>query len=289
MSHFSNLPSRKRPAALAVRQKPALSKEAFQRWQNFISERTGVFICEGKAYLFENRLLPLLQDFGCRDLDHLYQKALADKSTALVSSIIEVMTTHETSFFRDRWAFELLGDLVDRFIAEGKRDLQVWSAACSTGEEPFSIAMTFKRALEAGRHFRPHILASDIAEKTLQTAMLGSYHHLGSHIRPDEVSRYFTEIGGTWHVNEDLRTMVQFQHLNLMDVEPHLGCFDVVFCRNVAIYFNIEVRRRFFDRLAEVLPRGGVLIIGASESLCNVTKRFQRQEYKGHFYYRRAS
>lgn len=266
--------------------------EEFRQWAGYIENSTGIVLDEGKAYLLESRLGPLLEELGCADYAQLLRRVRGDAGGGLASRVVDAVTTHETSFFRDRHPFELLAhkilpDCLERSRNNGTAALRIWSVASSTGQEAYSIAMVIKDFLGDLRRLNVRILASDISEQSLRTASSGWYtrYELSRGLTSAHLRRHFSRKGEGWQINDELRAMVLFQRINLQEPPDGLGTFDVIFCRNVAIYFSQEGRRRLFQRLAGFLRRPGALILGSTESLVGIGSGFTRNEFGGKVYY----
>lgn len=251
-------------------------------------EHSGVLIPREKSYLFENRLRPLLRRFQCASLDALLARAVGDEDAEVTGAVIELMTTHETSFYRDPPAFVALAAELERLYQAGKTEIAIWSAACSTGEEPYSIAFVVDQFRRRRPRVKINILASDIADETLARAREGAYFSLGSYLPNEYEGRYFTRRERRWVVVDNIRNMVQFEHFNLLDVKRRGRTFDIIFCRNVALYFPDDIRLPFFHDLAGCLKPEGMLIVGSSESMYRATTRYHRARHGDFFYYRRA-
>lgn len=241
-----------------------------------------------KSYLFQNRLRPLLRRYQCDSLEALFARAVGEDDPELIGAVIEHMTTHETSFYRDPAAFVALAAEFERLYLAGKQEINVWSAACSTGEEPYSIAFVVDQFRRRRPRATINILASDIADETLTRARAATYFNLGSYLPNEYEGRYFTRRERRWVVVENIRNMVQFEHFNLLDVKQRGRTFDIIFCRNVALYFPDEIRLPFFNDLADCLNSEGMLIVGSSESMYRATTRYHRARHGDFFYYRRA-
>ncbi len=277
---------------------PPITKEELQLLAKLVFDNSGISLDQEKGYLLETRLRPLLGTHGFATLLELYHRATAEPSGQLTKQIIEAMTTNETFFFRDNTPFELLRnkiipDLIDRRTAaghgrRGKIPIRIWSAACSTGQEVYSIAMTLMEMLgELGR-YDLYILGSDIADKVVAQASYGKYNQfemergLPLHYR----NRYFVSLGAEGGMKDEVRGLVQFRTMNLMKPFPDLGGkFDVIFCRNVAIYFNPPDKARLFQKIARVLQPDGAFIVGGSETLAGIAPDFESRNYlQGIFY-----
>lgn len=273
-----------------------ITVEEIQILSQLIFDLSGLHLGKDKGYLLETRLNPLLSSLGCTTFTHLHAKAKADNSGQIHHKIVEAMTTNETFFFRDNTPFELLRnkiipDLIDRrasFFRDAKIPIRIWSAACSTGQEVYTIAMTLVEILGNLSRYDIYILGTDIADKVITQASYGKYNQfemergLPLHYR----KRYFSQLGTDWRINDEIRSLAQFRKLNLMKPFPDLGGkFDVIFCRNVAIYFNQPDKIKLFQKIARVLQPDGALIVGGSETLSGIAPDFESRNYvKGIFY-----
>jgi chemotaxis protein methyltransferase CheR len=256
-----------------------LDQELFAEWQQLIADWIGIQLLPEKSYLVADRLQPLLARYGCGNLKGLIKHARVDPR--LRHEIIERMTTHETHFFRDPGAFGGFKLLLQQRFGGKPAGVRIFSAGCSSGEEAYSIAIT---AHEVG--VPAQILAVDIASKTLEKARAGYYRDLERKIEPHLLQTYFQLKDSGWQADPSLRAAIRFACLNLLDeqalAEEH---FDVIFCRYVGIYFNAEVRRRLIYRLVDHLSPGGVLIVGASESITGMADLLKRHRIEGLTYY----
>jgi chemotaxis protein methyltransferase CheR len=255
----------------------------------------GILIDQSKAYLLENRLRPLLEEFQCHSYGELYEYAQRDVSWRMQQRIIDSISTKETSFFRDQAPFELLKfkllpDYLDRVrdtVNDAGPCLSIWSAACATGQEVYSIAMTLKDLPINLSHYRITVLGTDISDAAITQASYGCYNkvEMARGLPPDKIARYFQVVGSQWRVKDELRALVSFRRLNLLEPLHGFGTFDLIFCRNVAIYFNQRDRVRLFERLSEHLHPAGALLIGSTESLQGVTTRYIRKVYHNTTFY----
>jgi chemotaxis protein methyltransferase CheR len=248
--------------------------------RRLLHERSGLVLAADKQYLVESRLLPVARRAGLGGLAELVQELRSARAEALMVDVVEAMTTNESFFFRDKVPFQHFRDTVIPKLMTARaaqRRIRIWCAASSTGQEPYSLAMSLKEmgGLVAG--WRIEILATDLSNEVLEKAKAGIYSQF-------EVQRglpitllvkYFTQIGDTWQIAPDIRAMVQFRPLNLIRDFVHLGVFDVVFCRNVLIYFNQETKTRVLDRLARVVEHDGYLVLGAAETVVGLTESFK--------------
>ncbi|HEX7511029.1 MAG TPA: protein-glutamate O-methyltransferase CheR [Chitinivibrionales bacterium] len=274
----------------------ALSDAEFKQFRDFIEKSCGISLGDEKAYLVENRLVGLLTETGAATFGELYRKAVNEPQLGLRDKIVDAMTTNETSWFRDLYPFSIFENTIlkqfTQEIASGKRKrIRIWCAACSTGQEPYSLAMTLQ---EFSRKVSPQVLqcteiiATDISPSVLFLAIAGRYDQISmSRGMPQELrDRYFTNSGKVWLLNDKIRKMVTFKKLNLQDDFAQLGVFDVVFCRNVLIYFSESFKRRLFERFAGLLNSGGIFFLGASESVSNYSNRFIMVQDNKHIYYK---
>jgi len=262
---------------------------------SYVYDLCGILLDQSKAYLLESRLGPLLKEFQCTNYRALYDKARSDPSKNISNRIVDAICTGETSFFRDTLPFELLQckllpealDRITHSAPGAPPTLSIWSAACSTGQEAYSIAMTLKACPLALQRHRITILGTDISDTAITQASSGRYNkvEIARGLTPDKISRYFDTVDTYWRVKDELRALVSFRKLNLLEPLVGLGKFDIIFCRNVAIYFSQQDRTRLFDRLADHLHPTGALVIGATESLRGVSTRYLRQVHHNTAFY----
>ncbi|MGE5707040.1 MAG: CheR family methyltransferase [Bacteroidota bacterium] len=270
-----------------------VSSEELRIIARYIHDLCGIILDESKAYLIESRLSPLMQELGCQNYQELYFKAKNDPSRLLPGRIIDAITTNETSFFRDRSPFELLKyklvpDHVDRIQATGApKSLSIWSAAASTGQEIYSIAITLSEIIPDLARWKIRLLGTDISDAAIAQASYGKYNRVEIErgLPPGHIQKYFNPQGNFWRIKDEIRAMASFQKMNLLDPVLAVGKWDIIFCRNVAIYFTPENRTKLFDRLANQLNPHGSLIIGSTESLLGVSTRYARQEYHNAVFY----
>jgi chemotaxis protein methyltransferase CheR len=268
----------------------------FQLLRDYIEKHCGIHLDESKAYLIENRLLTLMIENGCSNYIDFYQKALNDQTHTLRDKIIDAMTTNETLWLRDFspfkiFQYELLPSFLKDIISGSKKTIRIWSAACSTGQEPYSIAMIIHEFSRANPLFHPskvEIIATDISPTVLFLAKAARYDTLSiSRGLPDEFrSRYFEQNGKVWLLKDTIKNMVSFKKLNLQEDFSSLGHFDIVFCRNVLIYFSDEFKKDVLNRMASRLKPDGFLIVGASESVSNYSSIFSMLTYERALYYK---
>jgi chemotaxis protein methyltransferase CheR len=247
--------------------------------RKLLKERSGLDLSSDKQYLVESRLIPLARRAGMPGIAELVAK-IKTGSEALTSDVVEAMTTNETFFFRDKIPFDHLRETVLPALLSSRvhrRTLRIWSAASATGQEPYSIAMCLKEMGAALAGWRIEIVASDLSPSVLEKARAGIYSQFEVQrgLPIQMLVKYFTQTGELWQLNADIRAMVQHRQLNLLQDLSHLGTFDVIFCRNVLIYFDQETKAGIFERLAKVLEPDGVLALGAAESVVGISDAFK--------------
>ncbi len=251
----------------------------YEYLRKLLKERSGLDLSADKQYLIESRLLPLARKAGLSGIPELVQK-LQSGSSALITSVIEAMTTNETFFFRDKVPFDHFRDTIMPEVLKaraGRRSVRIWCAAGSTGQEPYSLAMTLKEMSAALTGWRVEIIATDLSQEVLEKAKAGVYSQFEVQrgLPIQMLMKYFKQTGETWQVNPELRAMIQHRQLNLLQDFSHLGTFDVIFCRNVLIYFDQETKINIFNRLARQIEPDGFLVLGAAETVVGLTDTFR--------------
>jgi chemotaxis protein methyltransferase CheR len=262
--------------------------------RKFLKERSGLDLSSDKQYLVESRLIPLARRAGLSGIGELVQKMKGSGSEALVSDVVEAMTTNETFFFRDRIPFESLQEIILPMMLQARasrRVLRIWCSASSTGQEPYSIAMCLKEISSRLAGWRIEILATDLSHAVLEKSKAGifSQFEVQRGLPIQMLVKHFTQVGELWQINADIRAMVQHRQLNLLQDFSHLGTFDVIFCRNVLIYFDQDTKAGIFDRLARVIETDGVLALGAAESVVGISDAFRPYPERRGFYRPNAS
>jgi chemotaxis protein methyltransferase CheR len=270
-----------------------IKPDEIQLFAKYIYEISGIHIEASKAYLIETRLGRILESENCSSYSEFHRKAKIDTTKALEKKVIDAITTNETLFFRDGNPFELLRhkilpEIIDqRLAAKIQRPIRIWSAACSTGQEVFSIAIVLKELLGSNPQYGIKLLGTDLSDAAVKQASYGSYNkfEIERGLPRDRLHLYFTPDGANWKIKDTIRSMASFQKLNLMHPFLGLGKFDIIFCRNVAIYFTLEDRKKLFSKIADALEPDGYLIIGSTESLTGVCPRFvPKRHLKSIFY-----
>jgi len=248
--------------------------------RKLLKERSGLDLSPDKQYLVESRLVPLARKASLAGISELVQKMKAGGAEALIAEVVEAMTTNETFFFRDKTPFDHLKDTMLPALLQARaarRTLRIWCAASSTGQEPYSIAMCLKEISSALAGWRIEILATDLSQAVLEKSKAGifSQFEVQRGLPIQMLVKHFTQVGELWQINADIRAMVQHRQLNLLQDFSHLGTFDVIFCRNVLIYFDQDTKAGVFDRLARVIEPDGVLVLGAAESVVGISDAFR--------------
>ena len=251
----------------------------YQFLQKLLKERSGLDLSADKQYLVESRLLPIARKLDVPGIGELTQKIKAGAED-IARQVVEAMTTNETFFFRDKIPFDHLRETILPTLLRtraSRRTLRIWSAACSTGQEPYSIAMCLKEYGVELSGWRIEIVATDLSQGVLEKSKAGmfSQFEVQRGLPIQLLVKHFRQIGDMWQINADLRAMVQFRQLNLLHDISHLGVFDVVFCRNVLIYFDQDTKTVIFKRLAKVTANDGYLALGAAETVVGLTDTFR--------------
>ncbi len=274
---------------------PKISPLEFKVLSRYLFDISRISLEEGKEYLVETRLSPILERWGFVSFSELYYRAR--RNSDLEKEIIDAISTNETYFFRDVLPFELLQykilpDLIDKRSAvyqpPKKIPIRIWSIGCSTGQELYSIVFTLdKMGLELDQ-YNLRLLGTDISNAAIAKASYAHYtkFELSRGLTPEQVGKYFDKINdNSWKVKDEFRWLIAFETHNMFDARPRQEKFDIVFCRNVGIYFSPEYRQKMFHKISQILEPDGYLIIGATESLTLTTDRFIPQKYlRGIFY-----
>ncbi|WP_409190181.1 CheR family methyltransferase [Bradyrhizobium sp. RDM4] len=251
----------------------------YEYLRKLLKERSGLDLSPDKQYLVESRLLPLARRASLPGIPDLVLK-IRNGDGRLATDVVEAMTTNETFFFRDKIPFDHLRDSIMPGLIQARaarRSLRIWSAASSTGQEAYSIAMCLKEMGAALAGWRIEIVGTDLSQEVLEKSRAGVYSQFEVQrgLPIQLLMKYFTQIGDVWQLNADVRAMVQFRQLNLLQDFSHLGTFDVIFCRNVLIYFDQDTKAVIFERMTKVLEADGTLLLGAAESVVGITDAFR--------------
>lgn len=260
----------------------------------YVERRAAIILDAEKDYLIETRLAPVMTQFKLKNLEKLVEALQANRTLGLESRVIEAMTTNETFFFRDKVPFEAFEkDVLPKLIEARKnaRKLRLWCGAASTGQEPYSIAMLLVDRFPELTQWDLTFEATDINETVLQRAREGLFkaHEVNRGLEPRLKQRFFQQKGNRWQIDERLRKMIKFSRLNLIDPWRWEEPFDVVFLRNVLIYFNVPTKQRILRRVRESMRPDAVLFLGGAETTVNIDNAFDCHRNGRKIYYSLAA
>ena len=251
----------------------SMTPDDFSFYKKFLYDKSGLALTEDKTYLLVSRLTPVSRKWNYPTLDDMtkvLRSSAADKN--MISEVIDAMTTNETLFFRDDRPFKYFKTgLVPEItkLRDAKKSLRIWSAASSTGQEPYSIAMTLLETLPGIDNWRIEILATDISDSALAQARKGEYtqFEIQRGMPIQLLWKYFKQEGATWKIADKLKSMVRFENFNLLEPMERFGTFDVIFCRNVLIYFDEPLKKKILSNLARRMAPDGYFFMGGSETV----------------------
>ncbi|MBA2398010.1 MAG: protein-glutamate O-methyltransferase CheR [Bradyrhizobium sp.] len=251
----------------------------YEYLRKLLKDHSGLDLSADKQYLIESRLLPLSRKCDLTGISELVQK-MKGGATTIVSQVVEAMTTNETFFFRDKVPFDHFRDAIMPEVLKARaarKSIRIWCAAGSTGQEPYSLAMCLKEMSAAHAGWRVEIIATDLSQEVLEKSESGIYSQFEVQrgLPIQLLVKYFKQNGELWQINADIRAMVQHRQLNLLRDFSQLGVFDVIFCRNVLIYFDQDTKVGIFERLSKILEADGVLALGAAESVVGLSDAFK--------------
>lgn len=252
----------------------------FDYLRGYLKQQSGLVLSAEKQYLIESRLLPVARKAGLASLSALVAKMKEPGQSQLCAAVVEAMTTNESFFFRDKTPFDHFNDTMLPKMLEARardRKLRIWCAAASTGQEPYSLAMCLKEAEAKLAGWRIEIIGTDLSTEVLEKAKVGIYtqFEVQRGLPINQLLKYFTQTGDTWQINSNLRSMVQYRKLNLLENFSSLGQFDIVFCRNVLIYFDNATKIDILQRISKQMPADGFLVLGAAETVVGLTDVFK--------------
>ncbi len=257
--------------------------------RRLVGRMTGVVLGEEKAYLISGRLAIFAREKGISKISEVYDRLTTPGETRFAEEVVDSLLTKETSFFRNTGVFEALrSHVVPEIRARvGQRRLRIWCAACATGQEPYSVAMTLR---DVGCFQAPgelDILATDISTSALDQAQRGEYSQLeiGRGLPVTHLVRYFRQQGHRWCIDAELRNKVRYLKLNLLEPGRNVGQFDIIFCRNVGIYFADQDKTWLMKRMLSSLAPSGYLFLGTSESACRYSEEVEHHRYNNVIYY----
>lgn len=263
--------------------------EHYQAFRAFLEQSCGIVLGENKQYLVSSRLGQLMEREGVKDLGELIYRVQQPGGQRLRGMVIEAMTTNETQWFRDTYPFTILQEtLLPEYQRRGVQQMRIWSAACSSGQEPYSLSIALEEFRARGARLEAEIVGTDISPAMVTQAREARYSAstINRGLSPERRDRYFVRDGADWVVRPEIRRRTQFMVHNLLDSYSNLGRFDLIFCRNVLIYFSAESRESILSRMIQQMRPGGYLIVGASESLARHARDLEMVRSHGGVIYR---
>jgi len=251
----------------------------YEYLRKLLKDQSGLDLSADKQYLIESRLLPLARKCGLSGIGDLVQK-MKGGAASIVTLVVEAMTTNETFFFRDKIPFDHFREMIVPEIVKaraGRKSVRIWCAAGSTGQEPYSLAMCLKEMGAALAGWRIEIIATDLSQEVLEKSKAGNYSQFEVQrgLPIQLLVKHFKQTGEFWQINPEIRAMVQHRQLNLLHDFSQLGTFDVIFCRNVLIYFDQDTKINIFNRLHRATEADGFLVLGAAETVVGLTENFK--------------
>ncbi|MCW8917919.1 MAG: protein-glutamate O-methyltransferase CheR [Gammaproteobacteria bacterium] len=258
-----------------------ISPQEYDDFRRYLEEHSGIVLGDNKHYLVTSRLNRLMREFDLEDFATLMKRLKGQRNSKLHEQIVDAMTTNETLWFRDAYPFEVLKyELLPQITANKLRQVRIWSAASSSGQEAYSISMTIQEYLASKPGSLPgnlQIIGTDISATMLRDASSATYDKmsLARGISEERRQRFFIPAGDKWQVRPEIKARTSFRELNLLNNFSALGKFDIIFCRNVLIYFSSEMKRDILNRMATSLNPGGHLFLGGSESPTSYTDAFE--------------
>jgi len=272
-----------------------VSAPVYQRFSQFLEQQCGIVLGVNKQYLVRSRLSPLMYQFEFDRIDDLIESIMLLTNRSLLQSAIDAMTTNETLWFRDGYPFDVLKQKLLPALAQKNKKIRIWSAACSSGQEPYSIAMSvleYQRQKPGALSQGVEIIATDLSSNMLSKCETGVYDELSlaRGLSAQRREQFFTpHDSGMLQLNSQVRRMVSFRSLNLLHSYAGLGRFDLVFCRNVLIYFAPDIKQRILQQIAAQLQPGGILFLGASESIGQASSLFSMEKCSPGLFYQLKS
>jgi len=256
-----------------------VTPQDYEYLRKLLKDRSGLVLSADKQYLVESRLVPLARKANLGGITELVAK-MKSGAEALVVDVVEAMTTNETFFFRDKVPFDHFRDTIIPKLVQARaarKSLRIWCAAGSTGQEPYSLAMALKEMGSALSGWRVEIVATDLSLEVLEKSKAGIYSQFEVQrgLPIQLLVKYFKQVGEMWQINADIRAMVQHRQLNLLHDFSSLGVFDVIFCRNVLIYFDQDTKITVFNRMVKAMEPDGFLVLGAAETVVGLTDAFK--------------
>lgn len=251
----------------------------FELYKSLLHEKSGLVITPDKSYLLDSRLTPIAKKWNYPTLEMMTLQLRAIPDPKLVKDIVEAMTTNETSFFRDTKPFTLFQEtLLPHMIQNrvARKKVRIWCAACSSGQEPYSLSMILKDKEAQLKGWQFEIVATDLSEDILAQARKGLYSQFEVQrgLPIQYLMKYFTQTGEAWQLKDEIMNMVKFSTFNLLDDMSRMGQFDIIFCRNVLIYFDEKNKAQILGRIEKQLDKDGFLLLGGAETVLGITDKF---------------
>ncbi|MBK66941.1 MAG: chemotaxis protein CheR [Rickettsiales bacterium] len=257
-----------------------MEESDFEAFQDVLKKTSGLVIGMDKCYLLESRLRPVIDKYNLADISMLASRVRANQKSPEAWDVVEAMTTNETSFFRDTRPFDIFKNHVMPKLMEtnqATKKIRIWSAACSSGQEPYTLAMVIKEAGWLNQGWNFEIVGTDISKDILEVAKQGLYSQF-------EVQRglpitllvkYFKQIDEKWQINDDIKSMIKYSHFNLLHPLSSLGKFDIIMCRNVLIYFDQPTKKTVLENMSNILNNDGYLFLGGAETVIGITDKYK--------------
>jgi len=252
----------------------------FDLYKDLLKEKSGLTLTPDKSYLLDSRLTPIARKHNFANLEAMTMAMRGVPAPALLKDVIEAMTTNETSFYRDSKPFDQFRDIVLPHLIKTRsmtKRVRIWCAAASTGQEPYSLAMLIKENAAKLPGWNFEIIATDISTEVLETAKKGEYSQFEVQrgLPIQMLMKYFDQKGDRWALKQDIKSMVQYKYFNLLEPMASLGKFDLIFCRNVLIYFDRETKAKVLQNMAPLLPDDGFVFLGGAETVLGITDAFK--------------
>lgn len=263
----------------------SVSEHDFNYIRQLVLDRSAIVIEDGKEYLVESRIGPVAKGEGFDSIDQLVQALRKNSNNGLQDKVVEALTTNETSFFRDVHPFETLKTIILPELLKmrkGQKEVSIWCAASSSGQEPYSIAMLIRENFPILLDWKLSFIASDISVEMLNRCRSGEFSQLEVNrgLSAPLLIKYFEKDGLKWSIKKEFREMIDFQQINLAETFPYLPKMDIIFIRNVLIYFDIEMKKKILKQIKSILQPDGFLFLGAAESTLNLDDDFERMDVK---------
>ncbi|TVQ36071.1 MAG: methyltransferase domain-containing protein [Geminicoccaceae bacterium] len=257
-----------------------MTPEDFQFLAQLLRQQSGLALGPDKGYLLESRLAPIARRLDLGDVARLVRRLRERPDAALIAAVVDAMTTNESFFFRDARPFEQFSDVMLPALMQARRNskrLSIWCAAAATGQEPYSLAMCLEDRARELQGWQVSILATDISPTALERAKQGRYtqFEVQRGLPVKRLLQHFTQQGDQWVVKPELKRWIRFQSMNLLEIRPNFATFDIIFCRNVLIYFDVGGKRRTIEVLASCLAPDGYFVLGGTETLLGLSNRFE--------------